>query len=182
MAAGSRIVDISEDAVAARRRRRRATLRIGVPILGISLVIVAIVAIAFYSDAANRRGVLALSDDLLNTLDAQITQRVSAFLDPCEQSLRIMRDIAVNTPTTERRASSERFAISVLKEVPQIAAFYVGDNAGNFLMVRRHEVGFETKQIVNDGASRRVILVDRNAAGAEVSRREDPTDDYDPRT
>ena len=182
MAAGSRIVDISEDAVAARRRRRRATLRIGVPILGISLVIVAIVAIAFYSHAANRRGVLALSDDLLNTLDAQITQRVSAFLDPCEQSLRIMRDIAVNTPTSERRASSERFAISVLKELPQIAAFYVGDNAGNFLMVRRHEAGFETKQIVNDGASRSVILVDRTAAGAEVSRREDPTDDYDPRT
>lgn len=181
MAPGSRIVDISEDAVAIRRRRRRALLRIGIPILGISLVIVAILAIALYSHAANRRGVLALSDDLLNTLDAQITQRVLAFLDPCERALRIMRDIAVNTPPTDRRASSERFAMSVLKELPQIAAFYVGDSKGDFLMVRRQGRGVELKQISNEGG-RRVVLVDRDAAGTELSRREDPADEYDPRT
>ena len=50
MAAGTRIVDISEDAVVARRRRRRALLRLGVPILGIVLVIAAILAIALYSE------------------------------------------------------------------------------------------------------------------------------------
>jgi class 3 adenylate cyclase len=181
MAADSRVVDISEDAVAIRRRRRRALLRIGIPILGISLVVVAIIGIALYSHAANRRGVLALSDDLLNTLDAQITQRVLAFLDPCERALRIMRDIAVTTPRTDRRASSERFAVSVLKELPQIAAFYVGNSEGDFLMVRRQEGGVELKQITNEGR-RRVVLVDRDAAGTELSRREDPADDYDPRT
>jgi class 3 adenylate cyclase len=181
-AAVSRIIDVSEDAVAVRRRRRRALLRIGVPILGVTLVIVAIFGIALYSHNANRRGVLALSDDLLNTLDAQIAQRVSAFLDPCERSLRIMRDIARDTPLTERRASSERFAISVLKELPQIAAFYVGDKEGDFLMVRRQGDGAETKQIINAGSKRTVLLIDRNAADVEVSRREDPTDTYDPRT
>src|SRR5215470_14549762 len=157
MVAGTRIVDISEDAVAVRRRRRRALLRIGVPILGITLVIVAILGIALYSHSANRRGVLALSDDFLNTLDAQIAQRVSAFLDPCERSLRIMRDIAANTPLTERRDIAEGFATSVLKELPQIAAFYVGDSAGNFLMVRRHEAGVETKEISNVAGQRSVV-------------------------
>src|SRR4051812_29601253 len=112
MAAVNRIVDISEDAVATRRRRRRALLRIGVPILSVTLVVVAIFGIALYSHNANRRGVLVLSDDLLNTLDAQISQRALAFLDPCERALRIMRDMARDMPLTEQRASSERFAIS----------------------------------------------------------------------
>jgi class 3 adenylate cyclase len=181
MAAVNRIVDISEDAVATRRRRRRALLRVGVPILAVTLVVVAIFGIALYSHSANRRGVLALSDDLLNTLDAQISQRALAFLDPCERALRIMRDIARDTPLTERRASSERFAISVLKELPQIAAFYLGDSDGDFLMVRRHGDGVETKQIIN-GAQRTVLLIDRNAADVEIGRREDPTDTFDPRT
>ncbi|HEV8389285.1 MAG TPA: cache domain-containing protein [Dongiaceae bacterium] len=181
MASISRVVDISEDAVAVRRRRRRALLRIGVPIFGIALVIVAIIAIALYSHSANRRGVLALSDDLLTTLDAQIAQRVSAFLDPCERALRIMRDIAVDMPRMQRSGTAERFAMSVLKELPQIASFYVGDSDGDFLMVRRHEDGVETKEIINGGV-RTVLLIDRNAAGDEVSRREDPTDTYDPRT
>jgi len=182
MATVNRVVDISEDAVAVRRRRRRALLRLGVPILGIALVILAIIAIALYSHSANRRGILALSDDLLNTLDAQIAQRVSAFLDPSERYLRITRDIALKTPFTERRASAERFAMSVLRELPQIAAFYVGDSAGNFLMVSRHEDGVQTKQIINDNARRSVILINRDAAGEEISRREDQTDTYDPRT
>jgi class 3 adenylate cyclase len=182
MAAVNRIVDISEDAVAVRRRRRRALFRIGAPILGVALVIAAILGIALYSHSANRRGVLALSNEFLNTLDAQIAQRVAAFLDPCERSLRIMRDISANTPVGERRDAVERFAIGALKELPQIAAFYVGDSAGNFLMVGRHDDGVQTKQIINDGARRRVILTERDAAGVETARREDSTDTYDPRS
>src|ERR1044072_4691414 len=118
MAAGNRVVDISEDAVTVRRRRRRALLRIGVAIIGIAL----------YTHEANRRGVLALSDDLLNTLDAQISQRVAAFLDPCERVLRILRDVATKTPPAERLVTAERFAGSVLYELPQMAAFYSGDS------------------------------------------------------
>ena len=156
MAASIRIVDISQDDVAVRRQRRRALLRIGVPILGVVLVIAAIIAIALYSHAANRQGVLALSDDLLNHLDAQIAQRVSSYLDPPERTLRIMRSFAVGSPPTERRATSERFAVSSLKVLPQIAAFYIGDSQGDFLMVRRVEQGVETKQIINDPGARRV--------------------------
>jgi adenylate cyclase len=183
MAAGNRVVDISEDAVAVRRRRRRALLRIGVPILGIVLVIAAIIGIALYSHEANRRGVLALSDDLLDTLDAQISQRVAAFLDPCERVLRILRDVASKTPPAERRETAERFAGSVLYELPQMAAFYSGDSDGNFMMARRGpDFGVSLKQIYNDDSGRNVLLVERNAAGMEISRREDPSDTFDPRT
>jgi class 3 adenylate cyclase len=182
MSAVDRVVDIAEDPLAARRRRRRAAFRLGIPILGVALVIAAIFVIALFNYSANRRGVLALSDDLLDTLDAQIAQRVAAFLDPGERALRILRDMAIDSPPAERRATTERFAVSVLKELPQIAAFYVGDTNGGFLMVRRRGDGIQIKEIVTEGGRRRVVLVDRNAAGEEVARREDPTDTYDPRT
>jgi adenylate cyclase len=183
MAAGNRVVDISEDAVTVRRRRRRALLRIGVPILGIALVIAAIIGIALYTHEANRRGVLALSDDLLNTLDAQISQRVAAFLDPCERVLRILRDVATKTPPAERLVTAERFAGSVLYELPQMAAFYSGDSDGNFMMARRGpDFGISVKQIYSDDSGRNVVFIERNAAGMEVSRREDPSDTFDPRT
>jgi adenylate cyclase len=182
MATVDRVVDIAEDAVAVRRRRRHALLRLGIPILGVVFVIAAIFVIALYSHTANRRGVLALSDNLLDTLDAQIAQRVAAFLDPSERILRIMRSVAADVPLTERRASDERLAIGVLKELPQIAAVYVGDSAGNFMMVKRQDEGVQTKQIINQPGSRRIYLIDRNAAGDEIARREDPSDEYDPRT
>lgn len=182
MSAVDRVVDIAEDPLATRRRRRHALFRLGIPILGVALVIAAIFVIALYNYSANRRGVLALSDDLLDTLDAQIAQRVAAFLDPGERALRILRDMAIDSPPAERRAIAERFAVSVLKELPQIAAFYVGDTGGGFLMVRRQKDGIQIKEIDTEGGRRRVLLVVRNAAGEEVARREDPTDTYDPRT
>ncbi|HKP24682.1 MAG TPA: cache domain-containing protein, partial [Dongiaceae bacterium] len=135
-----------------------------------------------FNYTANRRGVLALSDDLLDTLDAQIAQRVAAYLDPTERTLRIISTVAADVPLTERRASDERFAIGVLKELPQIAGVYVGDQSGNFMMVRRQRGGVQTKQILNQPNNRHVILISRNAAGEEVERHEDSTDTYDPRT
>jgi class 3 adenylate cyclase len=182
MAAVDRVVDIAEDIVAVRRRRRHALLRLGIPILGVALVIAAIFVIALFNYSANRRGVLALSDDLLDTLDAQIAQRVAGYLDPTERTLRIITAVAADVPMTQRRAADERFAIGVLEELPQIAGVYVGDSAGNFMMVRRQGEGVETKQVINQPGNRRVYLIDRNAAGDEVARREDPTDTFDPRT
>src|SRR5262245_26345980 len=182
MAAVDRVVDIAEDVVAVRRRRRHALFRLGIPILGVALVIAAIFVIALFNYTANRRGVLALSDDLLDTLDAQIAEQVGAFLNPSERTLRIMRAVAADVPMTERRASDERYAISVLKVLPQIAAVYVGDSTGNFMMVQRQDDGVQTKQIINQPGARHVFLIDRNATGEEVARREDPTDAYDPRT
>ena len=120
------IVDTSEDIRAVRKRRRRSFLRIGIPMLGVFLVIVAIIGIAAFSHYANRRGVLGLSDSLLATQDAQIAQRVAAFVDPCERTLRIMRDIVANTPAESRMVVAERFAVGALRELPQIASLYAG--------------------------------------------------------
>ena len=80
--AEAQVVDIASDPLDQRHRLRRRLLRIGLPIAGVLLVIAAILAIAVHSYHANRRGALALSDDLLEALDGRVAQQVGAWLDP----------------------------------------------------------------------------------------------------
>lgn len=180
MSSVEQVIDIAPNP-AALRQRRRAIMRIMVPLLALILVTAAVLAIAFYSHSANRKGVLALSDDLLETLDGQIAQRVAAFLDPCARALRIMTEVEINTPLAERRKVAERYAGGVLAEIPQIASFYVGDDKGNFMMLRRIETGFETKQISTGPGPRRVVITTNDRHGNPLSQREDPNDTFDPR-
>jgi len=184
MAATDQVVDLSENPVAARKRRRRAIIRIGVPVLGVVLVIAAILGIALYSEHVNRRGALALSDQLLTTLDRQIAERVASFLSPGARSLEVLRLLFLRTPPAERRAVGERFAASAMHQIPQISSFFVGDSDGNFIMVRRGERAevMEVKEIVTAGSQRQVILTEQDETGKELSRREDPQDEFDPRT
>jgi adenylate cyclase len=92
MVASNRVVDISVDPRDERRRRRRALLRIGIPLGGVALMIATILFIAFYADRANRAGALGLSDDLLVTLEQRIGVEVSAYLEPAARTVRILRD------------------------------------------------------------------------------------------
>ena len=81
MVAGDDVIDISLDPVAERRRRRRAWLRVGLPLAGVALMIATILAIAYSTVRANRQGALALSQNLLDTLEDRIALEVSAYLD-----------------------------------------------------------------------------------------------------
>jgi adenylate cyclase len=90
MVTSNPVVDISVDPLD--ERRRRALLRVGVPLGGVALMIATILFIAFYADRANRAGALALSNDLLVTLEQRIGIEVSAYLEPAARAVRILRD------------------------------------------------------------------------------------------
>ncbi|MET1026378.1 MAG: hypothetical protein ABWY00_04360, partial [Dongiaceae bacterium] len=183
MAAADQVVDISADPLDLRRRRRRAIIRIGVPVCGLVLVIAAILGIAIYADQANRKGALALSNDVLTTLDGRIREQVSAFLDPCARALRISRDLVQDAAMGSKRGVGESFAVSALNEIKQIANFNFADSDGNFLMVRRGADGrYDYKEIFNGPAGRRVTWTHYDSEGRELSREEDPKDTYDART
>src|SRR5947208_15552693 len=92
MVTSNPVVDIGVDPLDERRRRRRALLRIGIPLGGVALMIATILFIAFYADRANRDGALALSNDLLATLEQRIGIEVSAYLEPAARAVRILRD------------------------------------------------------------------------------------------
>jgi class 3 adenylate cyclase len=163
--------------------RRQAWLRIGVPVGGLALVIIAILAIALYSYLANRAGVVLLSDDLLSSLQGRITQQVTSYLDPAVRTARLVRDVVARNPISARSGELELFASGALRQVPQIDAFYSGDSEGNFIMVQRGEAsGTVTKIVRNSPAPRAVEWIKHDADGRASERKEDPGDQYDPRT
>jgi class 3 adenylate cyclase len=183
MVASNPVVNIGVDPLDERRRRRRALLRIGIPLGGVALMIATILFIAFYADRADRAGALALSSDLLVTLEQRIGNEVSAYLEPAARAVRILRDTLHDGALGDRLPLVETFSSSLLREIPQIANLNFADADGNFVMVRDgREGGIDVKLVENAPGPRRVTWIHRNAAGDETGREEDPTDTYDPRT
>jgi class 3 adenylate cyclase len=163
--------------------RRRAWFRVGVPVGGVALVIVAILAIALYSDRANRAGALALSQDLLDDLQSRVSVEVTANLQPAIRATRLVREIVERNAIGERETALESFAWSVLHQTPQVDALYSGDSDGNFVMVQRDEgQGTRTKLIRNMPGPRLVEWIRHDAEGRVTRREPDPSDPYDPRT
>ncbi len=177
------VIDIGEDATEALARRRRAFLRVGLPVFGVLLIVASMLGIAYYADYANRRGALALTEEVLEALDRRIAVEVSAYLDPTARVALLMRDIVEGGAVGARRQLAESFAASALRQIPQIALFSFADSDGNYVMVRRGEAGgIDTKIIANAPGARRVSWIRRDADGNVLREEEDPQDTYDPRT
>ena len=121
MVTSNLVVDIGVNPLEERGRRRRALLRIGIPLGGVALMIATILFIAFYADRANRAGALALSNDLLVTLEQRIGNEVSAYLEPAARVVRILRDTLHDGALGDRLPLVETFSSSLLREIPQIA-------------------------------------------------------------
>src|SRR5262245_19694525 len=121
--ANATVTEMQGDPFANRRRLHRRLQRIGLPVLGVIMVIGAILAIAIYSDQANRAGVLGLSNDLLNELDHRIEQQVTSYVDPAGRAMAIINETLAGTEPEARSALFVRVAASALRAVPQIAQF-----------------------------------------------------------
>src|SRR5215469_5986128 len=183
MADSSAVVDIRVDPVAERRRRRHRFLRIGLPIVGVAALIVVILLIALYLTTANRRDVLALSDDLLNALDSRIAREVSAYLDPAIRAIRIERDMVRGGALGEGQPLAIDYSSIVLNVVPQIENMLFADPDGNYLMVSHTTADqIDIKLIRNTPGPRRVTWVHRKTTGELIGQEDDPTDTFDPRT
>jgi len=181
MVAGNEVVDIAVDPREVRDRRRRLWLRGGIPIIGVLLLVAGILTIAVNTDRENRKGVLALTDDLLKTLDNQIAVEVAAYLGPAHRAVRLVRGMLGENALTHPQ-DAESIAVTVLREIPQVANLSFADQDGNYILVRRWPGGGTVvKTIENIPGPRRVTWVYHNGAGVEVGRQEDPSDTYDPR-
>src|SRR5262249_50665774 len=148
------------------------------------LTIAVTLVIAVQPSCANRHGAPVLSDDVLDSLDPRIAERVlNDFSSPTRASS-IGETLAEGEPPAERRrALVEKFSIGALKETAQSADFTFGDKDGNSMMARRNNAGaIDTKLVQNAAGARTVLWIRRNTAGKEIGRDEDLTDTFDPRT
>ena len=175
------VVDISDSPTD--RRNRLFWLRVGVPIGGVALVIIAILSITLYADRVNRAGVLGLSGDVLDAMQDRIQLEMTSYFEPATRATRLARDIVARNVITDPRAALEAFASSALRQIPQINALYSGDAHGNFMMVQRGAAGgTNTKLIVNTPGARMVQWIHHDAQGSITGRDSDPEDNFDPRT
>ncbi len=173
------IVDIGRADI---RRRRQLLRRLGVPLLGVALVILSILGIALYSYRADRAAALVLSRAVLDGLQARIAREVDGYLSPATQAALIARDMVARRAIPDDRTAIEGFAASMLNQVPHLEGFYAASGDGNFIMVRRDpRGGTDTKLILNLPGSRQVSSTHLDASGRIVDTTPEPGDDFDPR-
>jgi adenylate cyclase len=183
MVTSNPVVDINVDPLDEARRRRRALLRIGIPLGGVALMIATILFIAFYSYRANRDGALALSNDLLAMLEQRIEMEVSGYLDSAARAVRILRHTLDDGALGDQLPLVEALSTGLVRELPQIANLSFADENGNYALVRRGELGGIAVEVIeNSPGPRRVTWVHQDAFGNESGREDDSTDTYDPRT
>ena len=87
------LVDISLDFQSRRHRTRRRLLRIVIPIGCVVIMIAAIAAIALVNYVENRDDALALSTDILASLDRRIATEIHTYLLPASNAVNIAAQI-----------------------------------------------------------------------------------------
>jgi adenylate cyclase len=172
--------------VTERLRRRNALLRIGLPLVGVGLIIGFLLGITVYADRANRSGVLNLTSTLLSSTQERISLQVAAYLDPASHATLLAHTMLGRGGATNHADEANSFARSVLDATPQIANVLFADAAGNFMLVTRAAKGppgaTDTKRITMTPTGRTVEWQTRDAKGDITNQHEDPKDDYDART
>ncbi|WP_144300284.1 cache domain-containing protein [Elioraea rosea] len=178
------IVDLGADPVEQRRASRRRLRRVFAPVGAATLLILSVIGLLIAGYENNRRGALALSENVLLSLERRIALRAESWLAPASRALRLLSDLYADGPLSGvTREHAERLAVSLIRTVPSIALVSLADTRGNYVYQRRNEQGgIDTKTINADPGPRRVTLVQRDAQGNVISETEDPADTFDPRT
>lgn len=181
---GAEIFDLELSPQEARRQRRRRWLKVGVPILGVALMLVAIGAIAAFSYTSNRRDALDLSRELVEAIERRIDTEVEAYLSPAPKMSAMVRDVlSAQQPGARRRNMVERLGLQILRSNAQLASIILGEPDGDFIMLKRMPDGsLHSKRIDFTGSDRRTMWTRRDRAGAITTVEEEAGDTYDART
>ncbi|WP_291298847.1 cache domain-containing protein [Elioraea sp.] len=179
------LVDLGVDPAEQRRAARRRLTRVIAPIVAASLLFLSVIGLLVASHESNRRGALALSDDVLAGLEKRIEVQVAQWLDPAARALKLLHAVygegAIAEATT--RQTAENLAMHLLANVPSIALVSLAAPNGNYVLQRRNERGgIDTKVIDNAPGPRSVTWIRRDGDNNEIAREDDPTDTFDPRT
>lgn len=177
------LVDISLDFQSRRHRLKRRLLRIFIPIGCVIVMIAAIAAIAGVSYVDNRNDALALSKDILESLDRRIATEIRNYLVPASNVVEIAAKILKSQIARDWLFTRVPFGTEAIKTYPQFANFNIGDPLGQFLMHKKMPDGaIHTKVIErSDNGGTSVFWIRRDINGKVVKMEEISGDTYDPR-
>ncbi|WP_323990893.1 adenylate/guanylate cyclase domain-containing protein [Nguyenibacter sp. L1] len=176
--------EIVDPADARSDQMRRVLLQVGVPILGVALVIAVIAAIGVHSYRVIRDGALSLTHDLLVSQQNYIAQEVGDYLSPASAGTVIARDLLEHGAQDVTGRIFNSYGGSMLRHVPQIHSFYLADADGHFALVERDPKGqgLETTELTGLGAGAQFVHQFRDAQDRPLRTESNPTGGFDPRT
>ena len=119
---------------------------------------------------------------MLDQINITLMEKTTNYLMPAiitaESSSRLVEEGALNL---RNKTQLEAYALGVLKPLPQLNAFYIGDKFGNFIMTKRlPDQTIQTKVIQRQG-THTVTLKSRNQFGQVISTQKEKDLSYDPR-
>ncbi|CAI3932203.1 cache domain-containing protein [Commensalibacter papalotli (ex Botero et al. 2024)] len=175
------IVDPTKDSV---NRLWRLFLRIGIPILGVILVVVVVVGVTLHSYHSTKSGILKLTHVILKTEQSRVSQEVMNYLSPATVSSKLVVDMLSHIPTEYESGMFYTYVMSSLRQTKQLQSFYLASEDGNFTMIERvvdkpNEVRVITLKADQQGGQflEEYATVD----GKKISRKSLPANAYDPR-
>ncbi|TVR58227.1 MAG: HAMP domain-containing protein [Candidatus Competibacteraceae bacterium] len=162
---------------------RHRPLQLNILLAFTALLVTTVVVIVSYTYRQNSATVLQISDDLIHQVTDTVIEKTINYLTPAvlmaQSSARIpgMADLSlVENPALER------YGMALLALYPQLDAFFIGNERGDFIFIKRFaDGGIGTQEIDRSLATPLRTWTYRDTAGhvTEVETTDDFT--YDPR-
>ena len=148
------------------------------------LLVITVLVIILYGYHRNSKAVLEISEDIIHEVRELVIKEATLFLKPVSSMVRLSATLAAgfdfSLPGNE---AFETYAITVMKEFPQIEMFNMADEKGNFMMLKSMpDDTIATKIINRNGTSETVMWKYRNIIGEVIKTEETHEVDYDPRS
>ncbi|NHN84351.1 GAF domain-containing protein [Acetobacter musti] len=179
--ASSEIVDPTSNTDVSLRRK---FLHVGVPVIGVLLILATIGGIGWHTYQTTRTGVLKLTRQLLVSVQRYVVQDVSDYLGGATIGGVFAKDFVSHAPPSVTNNAFYAYSASMLRLVPQIQSYYLGDQNGGFILVERDPggKGLEYTELRTGPAGGIFHHEFHDEDGKVIRTEENPADNYDPRT
>ncbi|NHO31051.1 adenylate/guanylate cyclase domain-containing protein [Acetobacter fallax] len=162
---------------------RRKFIQVGVPVLGVLLILATIGGIGWHTYQTTREGVLQLTRQLLTSVQRYVVQDVSDYLAAATLGGSFAKDFVSHAPPAVTRNAFYAYGASMLRLVPQIQSYYLADQNGGFILVERdpNGKGLEYTELRSTASGGIFHHEFRDEKGKVIRTEENPADNYDPR-
>ena len=158
-------------------------LVLAVCLAGLQFLAVFVVVSSSY--VTSQRALLGHAQDILSDVAANTILHSRSFLDPAEAAANLATGLAENEiVASDDPQALEKLLFQQLQTAVQFSGLFYGDNAGNFVFVKREDDPnvFRSKLISQGQGERQTELIWRKNDFSVLEAKFDPEDTYDPRS
>lgn len=177
-----RALEVIDPSGARQQRIRRNLRRLLLPIAGVTMVIASLVGIGLHTYSLVHASSLRLTHDLLVATQTTVAGEVASYLEPVTAGSGIAHDMLQHSALRDRADPFTLFAGALLRQTPQVQAFYLANSDGDFELIQRHgQGGLEQVIVAAQSGTRMRTTLDTDVDGRVTDQEAPAPSDYDPR-